>query len=75
MNSKKVFKFSGLGPVTNMFEYPQATAPATASPSAADFPRPREAVSETVDRSVFSEMASINLRTALACAKQKQRKV
>jgi hypothetical protein len=35
-------------------------------PSAADFPRPRPAVSATVDRKVFSLMASMNVSTALA---------
>lgn len=48
MNSKNVRRFSGLGLVTKMFVKPQPTAPATASPSAADFPRPLAAVTEHV---------------------------
>ncbi len=35
-------------------------------PSAADLPRPRAAVMVTIERRVFSEMASTNLRRALA---------
>ena len=35
-------------------------------PSAADFPLPLPAVRATVDRRVFSLIASINVRTALA---------
>lgn len=34
------------------------------------FPRPRPAVSATVDRSVFSLVASRNVTTALACARR-----
>jgi len=49
-----------------MLEYPKVTAPAMASPNAADFPRPLAAVSDTVDLKVFSEIHSINLRTAFA---------
>jgi hypothetical protein len=33
-----VFKFSGLGEETNIFEKPQAIAAATLKPTAADFP-------------------------------------
>ena len=44
-----------------------------ARPSAADLPRPRPAVSATVVRSVLSEMASTNVRTALACVTQGHR--
>ena len=51
--------------------YPNATADASASPKAADFPRPRAAVKVTVLRRVFSDMASTNLRTALALKDQK----
>ena len=51
--------------------YPNATAEASASPKAADFPRPRAAVKVTVLRRVFSDMASTNLRTALALKDQK----
>lgn len=47
--------------------YPKATAPAIANPKAADFPRPLAAVKATVLLRVFSEMASMNLRTPLAC--------
>lgn len=46
--------------------HPKATAPAMASPKAADFPRPLAAVNATVLLRVFSEMASINFRTAFA---------
>lgn len=46
--------------------YPKATAPATASPSAADLPRPRAAVRATVLLRVFSEIASMNFSTPLA---------
>lgn len=46
--------------------HPKATAPAIASPKAADLPRPLAAVNATVLRRVFSEMASINFRTAFA---------
>lgn len=66
-NSKNVFKFSGEGDVTNMLAYPNATAAEMARPSAADLPRPRAAVSDTVLRRVFSDMASINLSKALPC--------
>ena len=37
-----------------------------ASPSAADLPRPRAAVRDTVVLSVFSDMASTNFNRALA---------
>ena len=47
--SKSVCKFSGLGEVTKMLEYPKPTAAAMARPRAADLPRPRAAVRETVD--------------------------
>jgi len=43
-----------------------AIAAAIEIPSAADFPLPLPAVRATVDRSVFSLMASINVRTAFA---------
>lgn len=46
--------------------YPKATAPATDSPIAADFPRPRAAVRATVLLRVFSDTASINFSTAFA---------
>lgn len=46
--------------------YPKATAAATASPMAADLPRPLAAVRATVLLRVFSEIASINFSTALA---------
>lgn len=65
-NSKRVFKFSGLGLEMYMLEYPKVIAPAIASPNAADFPRPLAAVSDIVERKVFSEIHSINLRTAFA---------
>jgi hypothetical protein len=54
--------------VTNIFEYPCARAAETAIPSAADFPRPRAAVRVTVDDSVFSAIASTNVKSAFACA-------
>jgi hypothetical protein len=66
MKSKSVFKFSGLGLVTKMFEYPCASAAAMARPNAADFPRPRAAVRVTVDDNVFSEMASTKVNIAWA---------
>ena len=47
--SKSVCKFSGLGDVTKMFEYPNPTAAAMARPKAADLPRPLAAVNDTVD--------------------------
>ncbi|KPP73949.1 hypothetical protein Z043_106927 [Scleropages formosus] len=53
--------------------YPNATAPATARPSAADLPRPLAAVRATVLRRVFSEMASMNLSTALAWSTETRR--
>lgn len=65
-NSKNVFKFSGDGEVTKIFEYPNATAAATAIPRDADFPLPREAVKDTVDLRVFSEIASINVSNDFA---------
>lgn len=46
--------------------YPNATAEANASPKAADFPLPRAAVNVTVLFKVFSDIASINFRTAFA---------
>lgn len=64
-NSKKVLRFSGDGEVMKMLAYPKATAAATASPMAADLPRPLAAVRDTVERNVFSDMASINFNTAL----------
>jgi hypothetical protein len=66
VNSKRVVRFSGLGLVTKILEYPKAIAPAMASPKAADLPLPRAAVSDTVDLNVFSDTASINFRRALA---------
>mmetsp|Transcript_6734 Transcript_6734/g.27868 ORF Transcript_6734/g.27868 Transcript_6734/m.27868 type:complete len:206 (+) Transcript_6734:479-1096(+) len=65
MNWKNVLRFSGDGDVTKTFAYPIATAPATAMPIAADLPRPRAAVSATVDLSVFSDAASRKVTTAL----------
>jgi len=65
-NSKRVFKFSGLGLETYMIEYPKATAAAMASPNAADFPRPLAAVNDTIGVNFFSDIHSINLRTASA---------
>ena len=38
MNSNNVFKFSGLGAVTNIFEKPHPNAAAILKPIAADFP-------------------------------------
>lgn len=64
--SNNVLRFSGLGLVTNMFEYPCTNAAAIARPRAADFPRPRDAVSVTVDESVFSAIASTKVN--IACA-------
>lgn len=55
----------GIGP-----SYPKATAPAIANPRAADFPLPRAAVSATVLLRVFSEIPSMNFKTALACGKR-----
>lgn len=49
--------------------HPNATAPATASPRAADLPRPLAAVRATVLRRVFSEIASMNFSTPLAYRK------
>ena len=46
--------------------HPNAMAAAIPRPRAADLPRPLPAVSVTVLRKVFSEMASINTRRALA---------
>lgn len=46
--------------------YPNATAEASASPKAADLPRPRAAVRVTVLLNVFSDIASTNLSTAFA---------
>lgn len=54
--------------------HPKATAPAIASPKAADLPRPLAAVNATVLLRVFSEMASINFRTALAWWSEKYKK-
>lgn len=65
-NSKNVFKLSGDGEVTKIFEYPKAIAPATAIPRAADLPRPLAAVNDTVYLRDFSDMASINFNTAFA---------
>ena len=64
-----MFRFSGDGDVTNTLAYPIPMAPATAMPIAADLPRPRAAVSATVERSVFSLAASRNVTTALAWSK------
>ena len=66
MNSNKVFKFSGLGLVTKMLEYECSTARAIERPSAADLPRPRAAVSDTVCDSDLDVMASVNVKIALA---------
>ena len=46
--------------------YLKATAPANASPKAALLPRPLLAVMATVLLSVFSEIASMHLSSALA---------
>lgn len=51
---------------TKTKSHPNATAPATASPRAADLPRPLAAVRATVLLKVFSEMASMNFNTPLA---------
>lgn len=48
-----------------MFEYPAATAPATAKPSAADFPRPRLAIKATMLRRASSKIASNKVTKAL----------
>lgn len=45
-----------------------------ANPRAADFPLPRAAVSATVLLRVFSEVPSMNFRTALACGKRNARR-
>mmetsp|Transcript_13210 Transcript_13210/g.33443 ORF Transcript_13210/g.33443 Transcript_13210/m.33443 type:complete len:227 (-) Transcript_13210:343-1023(-) len=66
MKSKRVRRFSGVGADTKMLLYPSASAPEMASPSAALLPRPRDAVSATVLRSVFSEAASRKVTTARA---------
>lgn len=58
-----------------MLEYPNATAAAIDSPSAADFPRPLAAVNETVAFKLFSEIASINFKTAFACKPKFNNKV
>lgn len=50
--------------------YPNATAPAIARPRAADLPRPLAAVRATVLLRVFSEIPSMNFKTALACVKE-----
>ena len=63
---QNVFRFSGEGDVMKMFEYPCAIAEETASPKAADFPRPREAVKVTVEESVFSSSAVMNVKRACA---------
>ena len=60
INSKRVFKFSGLGLVMNILEYPCARATAIASPSVADFPRPPTAVKVIVNGNVFPKMAYTN---------------
>ena len=46
--------------------YPKAIAAAIARPIDDDFPLPLAAVSVTVVRSVFSDIASINLSKAFA---------
>ena len=66
INWNSVLKFSGDGAVMNMLLYPCATAPAMAIPSAADFPLPLAAVRATVLRRVFSAIASVKTRRALA---------
>jgi len=55
--------------VTNTLLYPNPRAPAMASPSEADFPRPRAAVRATVLRSVFSLAASRKVITPRAWSK------
>lgn len=67
MNSKKVFKFSGEGLVTKMLLRPKCTAAATDNPRAADLPRPRPAVTESIPLPLFSVITSIIFRRALAC--------
>lgn len=54
----------------SQYAYPRAIAPAMATPRAADFPLPRAAVSATVLRNVFSEIASRKVITAFAYAIQ-----
>jgi hypothetical protein len=58
----------------NSEAYPKATADAMARPKAADLPRPRAAVSATVLRRVFSEIASKNVKIAFACQKQMKKR-
>lgn len=53
--------------------YPAATAPATARPSAADFPRPRLAIKATMLRRALSKIASKNVITALPYKKKMQK--
>ena len=65
-NSKRVFKLSGEGAVTKILLYPSCTAPAMAKPIEADLPRPRPAVSDTVDFCDFYAMASIRAMITLA---------
>ena len=58
--------FQGLSRREWFWFYPKAMAPATAKPSAADLPRPREAVMEQVSRKALSVIESSNLsNTAL----------
>lgn len=55
----------------NQARYPEATAPAIARPSAADFPRPRAASKATVLRKVLSRIASRKVMTAFPCSDKK----
>jgi hypothetical protein len=57
----------------NREAYPNATADAMARPKAADLPRPRAAVSATVLRRVFSEIASKKVKIAFACQNQRKK--
>lgn len=51
--------------------YPNPTAVAIASPRAADLPRPLAAVMITVLLNVFSDIASMNFKSALPCIVKK----
>lgn len=62
-NNKQLYKI--------LADYPAAIAPATAKPSAADFPRPRAASRATVLRRVLSKIASRNVMTAFPYSNMK----
>lgn len=65
-NSNRVLRFYGEGAVTNMLLKPSLIATARDKPIAADLPRPRLAVNDTVVLHVLSANTSISVISTFA---------